>query len=78
LSHALKLTRNYFKIYNSCNSVEDILELVNIEYEPKYCKACDNRLDPRKCTYDGLLAELCDNCYNIQNDVVISVINETL
>ncbi len=78
IAHAIKLSRVYFKVHSSNEHFSnDILELINIE-EPKYCKACDNRLDPRNCTYDGLLSELCYNCYNMQNEMVISIMNETL
>lgn len=76
LTHAIKLAKIYFKVYQTnADYRDDILELVNIE-EPKYCKCCDNRLDPRKCVYDSLLSELCYNCYNMQNEIATSIMNE--
>lgn len=32
------------------------------------CKLCDERIDGENTNRESLLAELCDECYQLQND----------
>jgi hypothetical protein len=42
---------------------------MNVHNERKTCKVCDEHIDSANTSERGLLAELCDHCYNIEEDV---------
>lgn len=42
------------------------------------CKACDRIITSSDTSEEGLLAELCDNCFRLQNDVVNEILQGNL
>jgi hypothetical protein len=42
------------------------------------CKVCDRIITSSDTSKEGLLAELCDNCFKLQNDVVNEILQGDL
>ncbi len=54
------------KLHGSDDSILKLC-LPELDMSHKTCKSCSKAIDPMNV--DGLLAELCDECWEIQNDI---------
>ncbi len=70
LIHAIKIANVYFDLLQADikdSMIDDILSLINMDFEPKNCKCCGKSLSV-ETRYEGLLTELCNKCYDTYED----------
>lgn len=69
-------------MYGYVATEEELRSLTNVERTQRIwqramggtCKACDRIITSSDTSKEGLLAELCDNCFKLQNDIVNEIL----